>query len=377
MRAEGRRNLKSAYKAASAPAGVLRELVAEGRVMRATLMRAARFAGTPYSIVLTGESGTGKELVARQIHAWSGRRNRPFVTVNCGAIPSTLFEATLFGTRRSAFTVAVDSKGRLEEAHGGTLFLDEVGELKPEDQPKLLRFLQEGEVQRLGSGHKSCVDVRVLAATHRTLTPCGVLREDLYYRLAQLTLELPALRDRGADWETIAKRFLLGEAAIVGRKRIAPCAHALLRRYGWPGNVRELFNVLRQAALETDDTDVLATHLPARLRLAADSVDATVDPEEMVNTLLKQQGSFRSIDLADGLQIRPGAALELLAVGPKVSSSGEASPDRRITCAEKRHPDSVRVESWLRVVLVTHRGPARIRHIRTGAQPLRTRQWAI
>jgi two-component system response regulator GlrR len=212
-------------------------------------------ASTDYPILIEGESGTGKELVARAIHAQSGRQKRRFVTVNCGAIPEPLFEDELFGHVRGAFTGALnDRRGLFEESHKGTLFLDEVGDLTAPLQVKLLRVLQEGEIRRLGDNRPVSVDVRLICATHRELKDLmsrGVFREDLYYRVSVFPVRIPPLRDRKEDIVLLADRFLVQTAAEIG-KPLTGFSRAAVERllaYAWPGNVRELENKVRQAAI--------------------------------------------------------------------------------------------------------------------------------
>jgi DNA-binding NtrC family response regulator len=205
------------------------------------------------TVLITGETGTGKELVARGIHQISPRAKGPFVVVNCAAIPEQLLEAELFGHARGAFTGAVQSRvGRLHLAHGGTLFLDEVGELPLSMQAKLLRFLQDGEVQRLGISDVFRVDVRVISATNVNLLRCvqeNRFRKDLYYRLAVFPLELPPLRKRKEQILPLAELFLasLCDQANVPRKSFAVSAATALRQYSWTGNVRELQHAVERA----------------------------------------------------------------------------------------------------------------------------------
>jgi DNA-binding NtrC family response regulator len=232
------------------------------------IYRLARLVGPRQTTVLiTGETGTGKELVARGIHQISPRCKSPFVVVNCAAIPEQLLEAELFGHARGAFTGAVQSRlGRIHVAHGGTLFLDEVGELPLSMQPKLLRFLQDGEVQRLGSSDVFRVDVRVIAATNIDLLRSVQerrFRQDLYYRLAVFPIELPPLYDRKEDIVPLAAHFLdsLCEQAVVPLKKISSTAAALMRQYPWPGNVRELQHAVERAfILAGDELYLRATH---------------------------------------------------------------------------------------------------------------------
>ena len=205
------------------------------------------------TVYLMGETGTGKELVARAIHQLGPRSHNPFVVINCAAIPETLLEAELFGHVRGAFTGAVQSRlGHIQAAHGGTLLLDEVGELPLGMQAKLLRFLQQGEVQRLGSSDIFRVDVRVIAATNANLSRRveeGRFREDLYYRLAVFPIQLAPLQARGKDILRLAEHFLHTFCAEAGVpvKRISQAAAELLEHYAWPGNVRELKHRVERA----------------------------------------------------------------------------------------------------------------------------------
>lgn len=207
------------------------------------------------SVVVEGESGTGKELVARAIHATSPRAGRPFVAINCAAIPENLLEAELFGHERGAFTGADRRRiGKIERADGGTLFFDEIGDMPVGLQAKLLRFLQEREVERLGGGEPLAVDVRVVAATHRDLAARvaeGAFREDLYYRLAEMRIEIPPLRERTGDAVLLAGHFLRLYAAELSRRvtGFTPDAVAAIDAYEWPGNVRELQNRVKRAVV--------------------------------------------------------------------------------------------------------------------------------
>ncbi len=219
------------------------------------------------TVLINGETGTGKELVARGIHQISPRAKSPFVVVNCAAIPEQLLEAELFGHVRGAFTGAVQSRlGRIHVAQGGTLFLDEVGELPLSMQAKLLRFLQDGEVQRLGSSDVFRVDVRVISATNVDLLRSvqqKTFRQDLYYRLAVFPIELPPLRQRKEDILPLASHFLetFCEQAGYPAKEFAPSAATVLRQHGWPGNVRELQHAVERAfILSGDDLQVRPAH---------------------------------------------------------------------------------------------------------------------
>jgi len=208
--------------------------------------------------LITGESGTGKELVARAIHRQSGRRSGAFVAINCGAIPETLLESELFGYEKGAFTGAVQQrKGRIESARGGTLFLDEIGDIPLGLQVKLLRFLQNHEIQRLGGKETIIVDARILAATNIDLQKAineGRFRENLYYRLCVVTIPVPPLRERGSDIPLLAREFLLKFSDEMKKpiKGFAPQAVDALTAYGWPGNVRELENRIKRAVVMTE-----------------------------------------------------------------------------------------------------------------------------
>ncbi|HET9597815.1 MAG TPA: sigma-54 dependent transcriptional regulator [Anaeromyxobacteraceae bacterium] len=238
----------------------------------AAVRRALReAAGVTATVLVTGRSGTGKELAARAIHYDGPRAAGPFVPVNCAAIPETLLESTLFGHRRGAFTGAESQVGLVEASSGGTLFLDEVGEIPLSQQPKLLRVLQEGQLTPLGATRPVEVDLRVVAATNRDLAAMvgkGLFREDLYWRLDVLRIELPALRDRLEDVPALAEHLL----AEVAREQGAPAlgfteaALQALARHAWPGNVRELRNALERALLAARGRKVDLGDLPAALR---------------------------------------------------------------------------------------------------------------
>jgi DNA-binding NtrC family response regulator len=224
------------------------------------------------SVIVQGETGTGKELVARAIHELSMRSRGPLVVLDCGAIPPNLIESELFGHEKGAFTGAVSSRpGAFERANGGTIFLDELGELRMDLQPKLLRVLENREVRRVGGNDVIEVDCRVIAATNRDLVKeiaAGNFREDLYFRLSVIQIQLPALRQRRDDIPNILKRAL-AEPSIVerhGRKRFSPEALGLLMAYPWPGNVRELMNVLSHVLTFSEGEEVLPAHLPPRVR---------------------------------------------------------------------------------------------------------------
>jgi transcriptional regulator with GAF, ATPase, and Fis domain len=237
-------------------------LVGRSEPMQKVLQQVEQVAGTDMTVLLLGETGTGKELVARAVHEKSARRDRPLVKVNCSALPGELIESELFGHEKGAFTGATARQaGRFELADGATIFLDEVAELPLRLQAKLLRVLQEGEFERVGSGKTIKVDVRVIAATNRNLAEAiqkGRFRLDLYYRLNVYPIQLPPLRERVDDIELLAKLFVAETARRLGRTfdEIPRSVMEALRRYEWPGNVRELQNVIERAAV-TSTTSVL------------------------------------------------------------------------------------------------------------------------
>lgn len=251
---------------------VLSELEQEDKIVakdprtRALLSLAKRVAQSPATVMLTGESGCGKEVIARFIHQHSLRASKPFVAINCAAIPENLLEATLFGYEKGAFTGAAQSQpGKFEQAEGGTLLLDEISEMPLELQAKLLRVLQEREVERVG-GHKIIkLDIRVLATSNRdmmAMVKSGQFREDLYYRLNVFPIEIPSLRERRLDIEPLAQRVL--EAAVAGTsqslRRMTEAAIEKLTQHAWPGNVRELENVMQRAMILATNT-IEAEHI--------------------------------------------------------------------------------------------------------------------
>jgi two-component system response regulator HydG len=256
-------------------------LIAHSPAMHDVLDLVERVAPTDATVLIQGESGTGKEVIGKAIHHASARAARPFVAVNCGAVPETLLESELFGYMRGAFTgAAVTKRGLFEEADGGTLFLDEIAEMPAALQVKLLRTLQSGEVRRLGATQAATIDVRVIAATHGDLTTLisqGRFREDLFYRLNVIQVALPPLRDRREDIPVLAEHFLARSADKLDRTvRLSPTALERLLRYPWPGNVRELENAMERAAIlarsETVTPEDLPPHVAAGLQLGPSPV---------------------------------------------------------------------------------------------------------
>ncbi len=284
-------------------------LVGKSARMQELYKRIGRIAGTDVTVLLLGESGTGKEVVARAIHHYSRRAGKPFVAVSCAAIPPTLLEAELFGHERGAFTDAHQRRvGRFEAAHGGTIYLDEVGDLGLELQPKLLRVLQEREVERIGGGEPIRVDVRVVAATNRDLERLireGRFREDLYYRLNVVSLTLPALRERREDLPFLVDHFLAKFAPELGERALAAEALERLRGYGWPGNVRELENVIQHAMVMATGGVILPEHLPVPAGGAPPVREGTL--ERLVQDRLEE--------CVRGLGSRPSANLYELVLG--------------------------------------------------------------
>jgi DNA-binding NtrC family response regulator len=243
------------------------DIIHRSEVMQRVILKARRIAPRSIPVLIEGESGTGKELFARAIHDASPRKDKPFVAINCGAVPSELVESELFGHEKGAFTGAVSGRiGHFEAAHTGTIFLDEVGELPKEMQVKLLRTLQEGEVRRIGATLPKKVDVRIIAATNRNLIDeiaAGSFREDLFFRLAVAVIKLPPLREREGDLGLLIDRFLEkinreseNEPGYI-HKKISASARNLLLRHSWPGNVRELQNTLTRAAVWSMDEELI------------------------------------------------------------------------------------------------------------------------
>jgi len=262
-------------------------ILAKSAEMNEIFRTIAKIADFKTTVLIQGESGVGKELVAKAIHGRSSRKAKPFVAVNCGAIPENLLESELFGHKRGAFTDAnADRRGLFEEADGGTLFLDEIGELPLSLQVKLLRALQEETIRRLGDTKDVQVDVRIVCATHRDLaaeTKAGRFREDLFYRINVLTLVIPPLRSRREDITLLIDHFIAKNNARLGMnvRGASPAARKLLLEYPWPGNVRELENTIERAMVLAE-ADVIDTgDLPERLRDALDPVHVQLASGEL------------------------------------------------------------------------------------------------
>ena len=292
------------------------EIVGESRVMRDALERLAQVAPLNCSVLLLGETGTGKELFARAVHDRSRRRSRALVRVNCAALPPSLIESELFGHEKGAFTGAVSLRqGRFELADGGTIFLDEIGDLPLEMQGKLLRVLQEGEFERVGSSRTRRVDVRVIAATHHDLETAvaeGHFRADLYYRLNVFPIRVPALHQRREDIPSLVWFFIHNHQRELGRRitSVPPDVLNTLRDYNWPGNVRELENAVERALIcSTGNTLRLDTSFSARPAQAAAAPPGTLDEMQRLhieNTLRQCGGRINGIgNAAERLGMHP------------------------------------------------------------------------
>jgi len=269
------RGRAEALEADAGLAGGPLDILGESEPMQRLKSAIARVAQTDATVLIHGESGTGKELVARALHDQSSRRDKPFVAVHCAALAETLLESELFGHEKGAFTGAIRRKlGRFELAEGGTLFLDEVGEIPVSMQAKLLRVLQQKEIQRVGGEETVSVNVRLVSATHRDLkaeVKSGAFREDLFYRLHIVPIELPALRERPGDIAVLAQHFAKKHGPHIrrGGMELSPAALQLLTRYPWPGNVRELENAVEQALVFAEGEQIEPGDLPAFLQTQA------------------------------------------------------------------------------------------------------------
>jgi two-component system, NtrC family, response regulator len=281
---------------------VFEEMLGTSPQMQATFTIIRKVATTDAPVLLLGESGTGKEMAAAAIHRRSARKGGPFVAINCNAIPENLLESELFGHEKGAFTGAhIQRKGMIETASGGTLFLDEIGELPPAIQVKLLRFLQEQRLQRVGGRQEIQIDTRLVAATNadlKQMIDAGKFREDLYFRLAVVTIRLLPLRDRGEDVVLLAHEFLQRHAVQTGRTKLvfAPDAVRAITRYPWPGNVRELQNRVKRAVIMTSGARVTAKDLELERGqdVASSSAPTLRQARENVERQLIQQALKRN-----------------------------------------------------------------------------------
>jgi DNA-binding NtrC family response regulator len=295
-----------------------RLIVGESAKLAQAIDLANKAAASKSTVLLLGESGTGKEIFARAIHNWSERKDQPFVAINCVGLSRELLESELFGHERGAFTGAFQQKkGKMELAHGGTVFLDEVGDISPELQKKLLRFLQEREFERVGGTKPVSVDVRIIAATNRDLEKAvqdGQFRADLYYRLNVVVITLPPLRERKEDIPTLASHFMR-RFAIETKKHftaITPEAQDKLLAYDWPGNVRELANIIERAVVLGAGPELTPYDLPTKIIAAVTaakrddfSYHSAIDGyrrEVILNALAQTQGNRAAAAKVLGLQ---------------------------------------------------------------------------
>jgi len=293
------------------------EMWGDSREMQDVLRTAADVADSMATVLITGESGTGKEVLARFLHRRSSRAEAPWVAVNCGAIPETLMESELFGHERGAFTGAVDRKiGRFERANGGTIFLDEIGELPQAMQVKLLRVLQERTFERVGGTAPIPVDIRVLAATNQDLEAkmrAGEFREDLYYRLNVIQLDMPPLRRRKSDISLLWRRFItkFAERERINAVETSPDAFHALYAYEWPGNVRELENVAERAVILSKGQTIQLRHMPPQLRSGHSTDDGDVRIPGSTLAEIEKMVILKTLASVDGSTSKAADALEI------------------------------------------------------------------
>ena len=289
-------------------------IVGQSRAVTALIEEVKKVADSKSNVILLGETGTGKELFARAIHYSSSRKDKAFIPINCSAIPDNLLESELFGYVKGAFTGAVANKrGLFEEADGGTVFLDEIGDLSQPLQAKLLRVIDDHEIRPLGGVQSKKVDIRLITATNRDIAKAvadGAFREDLFYRINVIRLQLPSLRDRREDIPVLAQHFLEKLAGEIGKgtRQIDEAAEKILVSYHWPGNVRELQNIIERAVLIADGEKLQPEHLPEGIKMAhsfvTESLDRTLSIEDYTKEFISvYQSRFNEQQLADMLGI--------------------------------------------------------------------------
>jgi len=289
-------------------------IVGQSRAVTSLIAEVKKIADSKSNILLLGETGTGKELFARAIHYSSSRKDKAFIPINCSAIPDNLLESELFGYIKGAFTGAVANKrGLFEEADGGTIFLDEIGDLSQHLQAKLLRVIDDHEIRPLGGVQSKKVDIRLITATNRDIAKAvaeGAFREDLFYRINVIRLELPSLRDRREDIPVLARHFLEKFAGEIGKetRQIDDAAEKILVSYYWPGNVRELQNIIERAVLIAEGHTLQPDHLPEGIKIThsfvTESLDRTLSIEEYTKEFISvYQSRFNEQQLADMLGI--------------------------------------------------------------------------
>jgi two-component system NtrC family response regulator len=296
-------------------------IIGKSRSLLYTLDVASRAAQSDSTVLLRGETGTGKELMAKAVHFSSRRKDGPFVAINCGAIPRELLESELFGHVKGAFTGAVNhKKGKVEAADGGTLFLDEIGEMPLELQVKLLRMIQEREIEKVGGMETIKVDVRIIAATHRNLQAMvedGAFREDLYYRLAVIPIELPPLRERQDDIPELVNHFFTKAKQKLGRENLALPQHLLpyFTAYRWPGNIRELENVIERMIVLARGTELSTEDLPESMRRTpaapADTLPMDIPEDGISLEGVERELLLRALKKADWNQSKAARYLDI------------------------------------------------------------------
>jgi DNA-binding NtrC family response regulator len=296
-------------------------IIGESRAIKELIDQVKKISDSKTNILILGETGTGKELFTRAIHFNSSRRNKPFIPINCSAIPDNLLESELFGHVKGAFTGATQSqRGLFEEADSGTVFLDEIADLNPALQAKLLRVIDDHEIRPVGSTQSRKVDIRIIAATNKDLVKAvkeGLCREDLYYRLNVVTLNLPPLREHREDILLLAKHFLSIYAQEIGKpiRGFHETAVRLLTDYPWPGNVRELQNIVERAVLITDRDIIYPEHLPEGIKTTNPYILEALDKSLSIENYTKQfieryQSSLTEQKLAEKLGITRKALWE-------------------------------------------------------------------